>query len=590
MNQTFLPLGSTISVELSELDPLSNQLSEVASRYEETGDALLGITSQVALLAPLDISGNGAQALASLGVSSTGLIALVTGTRHLAQAVRLSSQAYNDAETFALVIMSGFKTAANEGRSIALAYGSAFGYRVHSLKIKVIENGRVLVRSTPKAPWCFLDSFRKTPEGCAALARIALLLNSYTQKSGKTGRLRATREMTDDLFADGAESAKFMGAVPTTPQEVTYRIGQVSEIEELGDTYMARKGYQGEWDHIVVETLVNPTTGETMYLVTIPGTDGKFWEALLNPPRGGVNSWTGTVGTVSSGSPNLSPDEYTALMSLVEQAMQDAGVPEGANVSFMGFSQGATAATAVANNDTFNSRYKVKGLVTQAGPVDHIKVRDDVIHVDLRHKDDYVPMLSGDRPDYKPDESYIYTATPSSGDTHGAQVYQEMASLETQAQQPLEGLEEIFGGYVSVNADIYAGTTQKPGITKEEQAVIGTLGAANIALEGTTENGIDINPADLYQDTEEFIQSVERGLSGVSIGGIEIFDPILEPTHPGSGSDKPPVSVPDHKIKVYEATPQDHLENLGKLLGVPDIPAGGLNDSIQIFEPELIAG
>lgn len=592
MNQKLLSLGPTISVEMSELGPLSDQLNGVADRYEQTGAALLGITPQVALLAPLDASGNGAQALASLGVSSAGLITLVAGTRRLSRAVSHSAQAYHDAEAFALTVLGGFTAATNKGKSVALAYCSAFGYKVDSLKIKVSEAGEVIVSAAYKVGVRELDDWRKTRQGYLVLAGGALLLDGLVHKAGKVGRLRATREMTGDLFADETEAAKFMGAVPITPQDVTRRVGKVEKIEEDGDAYMAGQGYKGEWDHIVVEELVNPTTGETMYLVTIPGTDGDLLESLFGLPQGGVNSWPGTVGTVSSSNPQLAPEDYTALMSLVEKSMQDAGVPEGATVSFMGFSQGATAAATVANNDTFNSRYRVKGLVTQAGPIGHLKVRDGITHVDLHHEDDYVPMLSGDRPDYKPDESHVYTAIPDSGSIHGAQEYQEIASMEPEAQQPSEGLEEIFGGYVSVKANVYSGTAQKPDITEKEQAMIGMAGAANVTAQRVAGTNLDINPADLYQDTEDLVQSVERGLGDVNIGGVEIFDPILEPLHPGEGATKPPVPVPDHKIKVYEATPQDHLENLSGLLGVPDIPATELDSSIQIFEPEpeLVAG
>ncbi|MFW0112000.1 WXG100 family type VII secretion target [Rothia sp. CCM 9417] len=592
MNQKLLSLGSSISVEMSELGPLSDQLNGVADRYDQTGNALLGITSQVALLAPLDASGNGAQALTSLGVTSTGLTALVAGTRRLSRAVGQAAQAYEEAETFALTLMGGFTVAANQGKSLALAYGSAFGYTVDSLKIRVIKGGLVLSSSAPKVGLPLLDIYRKTPGGYLLLARGASTLNGFVNRLGMTGRLRAKREMTGDLFTDQTEAAAFMGPVPITPQDVTHRFGQVKEIEERGDTYMASQGYQGEWDHIVVEKLVNPTTGKTMYLVTIPGTDGNLLggnleDTLAGFYKGGVNSWPGTVGTVSSSNPHLAPQDYTALMSLVEKAIEDAGVPEGATISFMGFSQGATAAATLANNDTINSRYRVKGLVTQAGPIGHLKVRDSIHHVDLRHREDYVPMLSGDRPDYKPDESHVYTAVPDSGGIHGAQEYQEIASKEPEAQQPSPELEEIFAGYVSVKADIYSGTTQKPDITQDEQRAIGAMGAAHGAAEIMTGVSLDVNPADLYQDTEDLVQAVEHSLGEVNIGGVEIFDPILEPLHPKEGASKPPVPVPDHKIKVYEATLQDHLENLGGLLGAPDIPATGLGSPIQIFEPEL---
>lgn len=589
MGQTLLSLGSTISVEMSELGPLSDQLNGVAQRYEGVGATLLLLTQQVALLAPLDVSGNGAQALASLGVSSVGVNALVTGTRHLAQAVSRSSQAYNEAEAFALTLMSGFTAATEKGKSVALSYGSAFGYRLDSLKIRVVEEGKGAVLSVVKYS---LPTVRRTPAGYVALGEAAVILNDAVHTLGMTGRLRATRDMTGDLFASGADAADFMGAPPIIPQGVTDRCEKVHEIEERGDAYMSQQGHTVEWDHTVVETMKNPTTGETMYLVTIPGTDGNFMETLFGSPRGGVNSWTSTVGMVeASMDPHLAPEDYTALMSLVEQAMKAAGVPEGANVSFMGFSQGAIAAAAVANNDTFNSRYRVKGLVTQAGPVDHIKVRDEVTHVDLRHEEDIVPMLSGDRPDYEPDESYTYTTMPASGSTHGAKEYQEMARLDPQAQQPLDGLEEIFGGYVSVDAGIYSGTTQKPDMTQEEQAKVGALGIVNLGVQKETGISVDINPADLYQDAEDLVQSVERGLGDMGIGGVEIFDSVFEGSHPGEGTTKPSVPVPDHKIKVYEATPQDHLENLGNLLGVPDIPDSVLgNNSIQMFEPELVAG
>lgn len=606
--------GGRISVEFSELEPLAHQLAAVAGRYEEASRELGGLTARVALLASLDLTGAGSRALASLGTSTLTLTTLVAGMRGLARGVQGAAESYRQAEDFANQVIDQTNQAQTLGVAVVRGTQSAFGYRVDLFKL-VVKRGAVQAVTYVK------DAFllaRTTPDGRKVLQDTTKGLNKLVQVTGTTGRLRATRDMTDvispNLRVDNLDPGKSIprvepnGAVqelPLSARGIAEHFQRMEGIESRGDELFEAAHYQGAWDHVMVQTLYNPETGETQYLVTIPGTDGDSErEDFLQPWRGGTNTWAGTAGSATSGyGSDLTPNQYTALMTQVERALEQAGAAEGSGVILAGFSQGGLAAGALAANTSFGSRYRVKGLITQGSPVDEIKVPASVTHVDTRYRGDPVPYLQGDRPDYAPDTSIVMQYRPADASVHGAADYVKIAGANPGTERVIPELQGLMGGYSVVKTTITAGTTQKPDITRTEQeqmAIAGVgnavhAGAQKIGLGNRLINSASINPSDLYQDADsalrtldtEVIQKGDRWLDTqlrkVEIGGVQLYNPTI--TLPAVG-EQPSAPMLDSSIRVYEPTAQQQVRNLTNLAGVGDLMSDeAIDEGVRVFLP-----
>ncbi|MDO4821383.1 MAG: hypothetical protein Q4A03_05030 [Rothia sp. (in: high G+C Gram-positive bacteria)] len=606
--------GGGIAVELAELEPLAHQLFAVAGRYEEVGAQLGVLAAQVALLAPLDVTGAGSRALTSLGAGALTLSALVAGMQGLARGVESATENYRQAEAFAHRVIDQADQA--HTLSVALVRGvqSAFGYRVDQFKL-LLSHG--VVQAVTYTKDAFLLA-RTTPDGRKVMQDATGRLTKLTQMTGTTGRLRATRDMTEvispSLRVDNLHPGKsiprlepnsYGQEVPLSARGIAEHFQRMEGIENRGDELFEAGHYQGAWDHVMVQTLYNPETGETQYLVTIPGTDGDGErEDFLQPWRGGTNTWAGTAGSATSGyRADLTPEQYTALMAQVERALEQAGAAEGSGVILAGFSQGGLTAGALAANTHFGSRYRVKGLITQGSPVDEIKVPASVTHVDTRYRGDPVPYLQGDRPDYAPDVSLVMQHRPEDASVHGSADYVKIAGANPGTEQVIPELQGLMGGYSVVKTTITAGSTQKPDITRTEQEQMALAGVGNTAHAAAKKIGLgnrfidsaSINPADLYQDADSALRTfdtevIQKGdiwldtqLRKVEIGSVQLYNPTI--TLPAVG-EQPPAPMPDSGIRVYEPTAQQQVRNLTNLAGVGDLISDeAIDEGVRVFLP-----
>lgn len=113
--------------------------------------------------------------------------------------------------------------------------------------------------------------------------------------------------------------------------------------------------------------------------------------------------WSG--GTIEAGFPadstepwdnrsNLNAVAGTAAESTEAtlEAMRLAGIPEGASVLHVGYSQGGIVAGAIAATGRYDS-----SLVTFGAPVETIDFPDDVPRAHIEHTEDVIPALSGER-------------------------------------------------------------------------------------------------------------------------------------------------------------------------------------------------
>lgn len=190
------------------------------------------------------------------------------------------------------------------------------------------------------------------------------------------------------------------------PGHLTERTKQMAPVATLNDAAQAIKDLPSET--IMIQRHAQPNGTET-WSVFIKGTEG------------------GSAGNVFGMDQNfaLMAGESSAGTDLVEAAMQQAGIPQGGNVGFYGYSQGGIVAMTLANNTAVRARYNVTNVTTFGSPVAS-KVLDDPIptlHID--NNKETVSDLDGAPPVDTAGKTTItgalpadYPGRPHSLDTH----------------------------------------------------------------------------------------------------------------------------------------------------------------------------
>lgn len=173
--------------------------------------------------------------------------------------------------------------------------------------------------------------------------------------------------------------------------------------------------------------------------------------------------WSG--GTIETGFPETSTEPFDNRSNVdavagmraesaeaTLQAMRLAGIPDGASVLHVGYSQGGIIASGIAASGTFDST-----VVTFGSPVETIDFPDDVPRTHVEHTEDVIPALSGERRDSLDGGTVVQRSLydgwpPPAGDdplpAHNLDRYRETARLIDQSSEdrlapalgPLAGL------------------------------------------------------------------------------------------------------------------------------------------------------
>lgn len=173
--------------------------------------------------------------------------------------------------------------------------------------------------------------------------------------------------------------------------------------------------------------------------------------------------WSG--GTIETGFPETSTEPFdnrsnvNAVAGLEAesaeatlQAMRLAGIPDGASVLHVGYSQGGIIASRIAASGTYDS-----SVVTFGSPVESVDFADDLPRTHVEHTEDVIPALSGERRDSLNGGTVVQRSLydggpPPAGDdplpAHNLDRYRETARLIDQSSEerltpaidPLAGL------------------------------------------------------------------------------------------------------------------------------------------------------
>ncbi len=219
------------------------------------------------------------------------------------------------------------------------------------------------------------------------------------------------------------------------------------------------KEYAYEPDTVTVARMVQPDGSEAyalMYSGTTPLGDDSGPLGLLQQEN--AFGATGVVESVAADSVHVED----ATMTILEQA----GVPPGATIIPMGYSQGGTHAMNIGMSDKMKSKYSIPDVLTVAAPTGHRRTDDlSTNFVHIEHEHDKVTGLTGANNEGRVNRTTIeVTGYPDYevpagvfGPEHNFEVIDHQLGEALQdpkvaraAQIPLQNLDTKMGGAVAV--------------------------------------------------------------------------------------------------------------------------------------------
>ncbi|MET0303771.1 MAG: hypothetical protein ABW040_06950 [Microbacteriaceae bacterium] len=110
----------------------------------------------------------------------------------------------------------------------------------------------------------------------------------------------------------------------------------------------------------------------------------------------------------------MNPAQQTQLAAMVEDAMVQAGVPDGSRVMLTGWSLGGITAGNLAADPGFQDRYQVDAVVTAGSSLDDMPIPPNTAVLDVSHSQDPVPRTENPfRPDHRGDDNRYHVDVPA---------------------------------------------------------------------------------------------------------------------------------------------------------------------------------
>lgn len=191
-----------------------------------------------------------------------------------------------------------------------------------------------------------------------------------------------------DLLAGDVPVTEVDPATLTEKQRIAWDkahdMTSIDSLEDLVSVNGTTDGIGGENSTAIdIKQVVGPD-GSTHWVISCPSTQA--WE--IGPSSGAMNDRDNNIALMLD-----NPLFRTQYERAVLNAMQQAGIPAGADVVLTGFSQGGIMAANLAADSSFP--YNPIGVVTNGSPVDNFHVPPHVPVYAFQHETDPVPMLDG---------------------------------------------------------------------------------------------------------------------------------------------------------------------------------------------------
>lgn len=210
---------------------------------------------------------------------------------------------------------------------------------------------------------------------------------AYDQVEG-----RATALLRNDLGYGVVTGALSLTYSPRTARiESVGALGPRPAPRELADLAAWMQPGPGEPEahpgriDVVERTTPGPDgRPRSAYIVVLPGTTSLHLPGFKdydNQPRDmGANL-------------RLASNQSTAELAILPEALDRAGVPAGAQLTFVGHSQGGMTAMAAAADPRIRSRYAVRHVITFGSPIARMPAAGGVRVLSVEHRSDPVPSL-----------------------------------------------------------------------------------------------------------------------------------------------------------------------------------------------------
>ncbi|MGK9148522.1 hypothetical protein KXS11_12920 [Plantibacter flavus] len=301
-----------------------------------------------------------------------------------------------------------------------------------------VQTVRRVVSSTDEAlagfggPIVGLDLLRRTADGVPGVAVSTLLV---ARGADAAGLFTPTGVRVAEAPRPAGEPDRVLP--PTTHEELAARMP---------------RGGEGS-AQVRIERHVD-AAGAEQWIVWSGGTiDTGF-------PTDGTEPWdnrSNLYAVAAAAVPGLAAESTRATLD----AMALAGIPKGASVLHVGYSQGGIVAGAIAASGDYDS-----SLVTFGSPVETIDLPDGVARTHFEHTEDLIPALSGRHQDPLDGGTVVSRSvfdgrTPPDGDhplpAHDFELYRETAALADASDDPRvrEAIQPLTGLVGSSGSTLY---------------------------------------------------------------------------------------------------------------------------------------
>ncbi|GAA2171305.1 hypothetical protein GCM10009846_04670 [Agrococcus versicolor] len=212
---------------------------------------------------------------------------------------------------------------------------------------------------------------------------------------------------------------------------------------------------------------LDPTNATMITVTAVTGADGVVRYRVNIPSTQQWTTGTDGINDIASDANAKLGQDPTRLELAVRQAMEEAGVPDGAGVLLSGWSLGGITAANLAADPSFSARYDVDGVVVAGAPVDDVAVPAHIPVLSVDHVGDPVPLLEDPRGGYHRDDpgrTRIEVDPPAGAPfvPHEGAAYEttlqqqgDLPGSEAEAWVDRAGIDRYFGGDEQRHASVY---------------------------------------------------------------------------------------------------------------------------------------
>lgn len=463
-------------VDTEELGRLSDLMADAGVNYWD------GLTQSALTLAETSmlwsrISTEAARAEEMLAQAVRELRDLWTDGPEYSIKLQTARHSYEAAELYAKGLSEGFEMLyAGAGRATLTAFTATPGLGVVAgLGVMGLMAADAHLRGSSRAAGTFIGALSGASVGRGAIDGDLPLLGTLQSRAELQmrrrgyglARLEGFRRVEDTHPA--MAEVQFAGVAQPSTEFLARQIEVGGQLDTAHDRTLGEDQSQVH-DGVITVQKIAQGDGTYSFVVTVPGTDFDTIEGFdLANGMAGPNSF-GTMVDNFAADPDASLEESSALVQMIDRALQDAGAGLDTPVVLAGFSQGGMGVMSAVGTRAFTNRYNVTGVMTFGAPTQQYRNVPDSVAV--THLKDVNDVVTTDVPGQAHDDraEVIRFGSEHRGlgiGAHSAENYREAAAMiDPQLGQTADGrrfqsaLEESLPAGAAVETRVYAANAE----------------------------------------------------------------------------------------------------------------------------------